>query len=249
MPDAERLALIAIVVAGAATVKGAIGFGFPLVGIPLLSGIIGPRAAVPVMAIPTLLSNFIMVTRGAAGAGRAGAHLLLVLAGLAVGTLGGAALIKSLDPRALSLLVGAVTLGYVLATAFRLTAHVPQAAGRRAGPVVGLAAGVLGGATGIFAPILASYLHLLRLAKREFVFWITIMFFVSNTVQVASYAHLGLYAGDVLVLALIACIPMAIGTWSGMVLQDRLNQELFGQIVLGIVFAASVNLLVRGFVR
>lgn len=247
MPDAAQLLLICVVIAGAATVKGAIGFGFPLVGIPLLSAIIGPRAAVPVIAVPTLLSNVIMVSRGSAS--RPSAHLLLAIAGLAVGTLAGAAVIKALDPRSLSVLVGAVTLGYVVATAFRLTAFVPEAAGRRAAPVVGLAAGLLGGATGIFAPLIASYLHLLRLARRDFIFWITIMFFVSNIVQVASYAHLGLYAGQVLPLALVGCVPMAIGTWSGMALQDRLDPEVFGRIVLGLVFIASVNLLVRGLLR
>lgn len=247
MPDPAQLLLISAVIAGAAMIKGTMGFGFPLVGIPLLSAIIGPRAAVPVIAVHTLLSNFIMVSRGSAS--RASAHLLLAIAGLAVGTLAGAAVIKVLDPRMLSVLVGAVTLGYVLATAFRLTALVPEAAGRRAAPVVGLAAGVLGGATGIFAPLLASYLHLLHMAKRDFVFWLTIMFFVSNIVQVASYAHLGLYAGQVLLLALIGCVPMAIGTWSGLVLQDRIDPEVFGRIVLGIVFIASLNLLVRGLLR
>jgi len=176
-------------------------------------------------------------------------HLLLALAGLAVGTLAGAAAIKALDPRWLSVLVGVVTLSYVVATAIRLTALVTEVAGRRAAPVVGLAAGLLGGATGIFAPLLASYLHLLHMAKREFIFWITMMFFVSNIVQVVSYAHLGLYAGQVLLLALIGCVPMAIGTWSGMALQDRLVPEIFGRIVLGIVFIASLNLLVRGLIR
>jgi uncharacterized protein len=200
-----------------------------------------------VMAVPTLLSNVIMVGRGTASPVRV--HLLLAIAGLAVGTLLGAAVFKALDPRWLSVLVGAVALGYVLATAFRLTALVPEAAGRRAAPVVGLAAGLMGGATGIFAPLLASYLHLLRLAKRDFVFWLTMMFFVSNVVQVASYAHLGLYAGQVLTLAVIACVPMAIGTWSGLALQDRLDPEAFGRIVLGIVFVAALSLLVRGFTR
>lgn len=246
-PDAAQLLLISVVIAGAALVKGAIGFGFPLVGIPLLSAIIGPRAAVPVIAVPTLLSNFMMVSRGSGS--RASAHLLLVLGGLAVGTFAGAAVIKALDPRWLSVLVGVVALAYVIATALRLTALVPEAAGRRAAPVVGLAAGLLGGATGIFAPLLASYLHLLNMAKRDFVFWITIMFFVSNIVQIASYAHLGLYGGQVLSLALLGCIPMAIGTWSGMMIQDRMDPEVFGRIVLGIVFIASLNLLLRGLLR
>ena len=247
MPDLPQLLLILVVIAGASTVKGAIGFGFPLVSIPLLSAIIGPRAAVPLIAIPTLLSNVIMVSRGSASP--ASTHLMLAIAGLVVGTVAGAAAIKLLDPRHLSILVGAVALGYVVATAFRLTALVPERAGRRAAPLVGLAAGLMGGATGIFAPLLASYLHLLQLAKRDFVFWLTIMFFVSNAVQVASYAHLGLYAGPVLALALIGCVPMAIGTWSGMALQDRLDPEVFGRVVLAIVFLASLDLLGRGLLR
>ncbi|HLW48027.1 MAG TPA: sulfite exporter TauE/SafE family protein [bacterium] len=246
-PDLPHLLLISVVIAGAAAIKGAIGFGFPLIGVPLLSAIIGPRAAVPVMAVPTLLSNFILVSRG--GVSPASPHLILALAGLAVGTLAGAAMIKALDPRDLSVLVGAVTLGYVAATALRLSARVSETAGRRAAPVIGLAAGVMGGATGIFSPIMAAYLHLLRLAKRDFVFWITMMFFVSNIVQIASYAHLGLYAGPVLALALIGCVPMAIGTWSGMALQDRLDPRIFGRVVLVIVFLAAVNLLVRGLLR
>lgn len=245
--DAPHLALVAVVIAGAAAIKGAIGFGFPLLGVPLLSAIIGPRAAVPVIAVPTLLSNLIMVSRGSAS--RASTHLILAITGVAVGTLAGAAAITALDSRRLSVLVGAVALGYVIAAMFRLTARVPEAAGRRAAPLVGLAAGVLGGATGILGPLLASYLHLLRMTGRDFVFWITMMFFVGNIVQVASYAHLGLYAGRVLPLALAGCIPMAIGTWSGMALQHRLDPVLFGRIVLGIVSLASINLLARGLLR
>jgi uncharacterized membrane protein YfcA len=246
--DVPQLLLIFVVIAGAAAVKGAIGFGFPLIGIPLLSAIIGPRAAVPMMAVPTLLSNVMLVSRGGTS-GRPRPHLVLAAAGLAVGTLAGAALIKALDPRELSLCVGGVTLGYVATTAFHLSARVSESAGRRAAPVIGLVAGVMGGATGIFSPVLAAYLHLLRLAKRDFVFWITMMFFVSNIVQVVSYAHLGLYAGSVLTLAFIGCLPMAIGTWSGMVLQDRLNSQVFGRVVLVIVFLAAINLVVRGLLR
>jgi uncharacterized membrane protein YfcA len=57
----------ALVVCGASMLKGAIGFGFPLVAVPLLSTIIGPRVAIPVVAIPTLLSNFLVIRRGGAG--------------------------------------------------------------------------------------------------------------------------------------------------------------------------------------
>ncbi len=242
--DPVRLALVLLVVAGASALKGAIGFGFPLVAVPLVATILSPRIAVPLIALPSLLSNVILMSRG--GVGRAVGSLAVLLAGIIIGTIAGARLITTLDPRLLSILVGGTTLVYVLATAFRLTERILPSAGRRAAPAIGLLAGLMGGATGIFSPPLASYLHLLQLTKREFVFWITVLFLVGNIVQVGSYFRLGLYAGPVLGLALLACVPVAVGTWAGVVLQDRLAPGTFSRVVLAIVFLASLNLLVRG---
>lgn len=242
--DPLGLLLAALIVAGAAAVKGAIGFGFPLIAIPLLSTILGPRIAVPVVAIPTLLSNVFLVSRG--GFSRATASLGLVLGGIVLGTPAGAMLITVLEPRVLSILVGAVALVYALATAFRLTVLIPAGVRLPAAPVVGVLAGVMGGVTGISSPLLASYLHLLRVEKREFVFWITMMFFVGNIVQVGSYFRLGLYAGPVLSASLLACLPMAVGTLAGIAMQDRLQPETFSRVVLVMVFLASLNLLARG---
>lgn len=242
--DPLGLLLAALIVAGAAAVKGAIGFGFPLIAIPLLSTILGPRIAVPVVAIPTLLSNVFLVSRG--GFSRATASLGLVLGGIVLGTPAGAMLITVLEPRVLSILVGAVALVYALATAFRLTVLIPAGVRLPAAPVVGVLAGVMGGVTGISSPLLVSYLHLLRVEKREFVFWITMMFFVGNIVQVGSYFRLGLYAGPVLSASLLACLPMAVGTLAGIAMQDRLQPETFSRVVLVMVFLASLNLLARG---
>jgi uncharacterized membrane protein YfcA len=238
-----RLLYASLIVCAASMVKGAIGFGFPLLAVPLLSALMGPRVAIPVVAIPTLLSNVLVIRRG--GAGRAAGPLWTVLAGIAVGTVAGALLLGSIDPRLTYGLVGGVALLYVLATALHLTLRVPAASVQRVGPVVGVLAGLMGGATGISSPLIASYLHLLRLEKREFVFWITVTFFIVNIVQIVTYFRLGLYAGPVLTTALLVCPPMVVGTVLGLALQDRLESRLFECIVLAVVFAASLNLLVR----
>lgn len=240
---AVRLLSVSIVVCVSAMVKGAIGFGFPLLAVPLLSAIMGPKVAIPVVAIPTLMSNFLVVRRG--GAGQASGALWALLAGTAVGTVAGALLLGAVNPKLAAGLVGGVAVLYVVATALRLTLRVPASTVRRAGPAFGLLAGLMGGATGISSPLLASYLHMLRVEKREFVFWITMTFFVVNIVQVATYFRLGLYEGPVLTTALLACAPMAIGTVAGLALQDRLDPKWFERIVLAVVFVASVNLIAR----
>lgn len=240
---ALQLLTASVVVCAASMIKGAIGFGFPLLAVPLLSVIMGPRVAIPVVAIPTLFSNVLVIRRG--GAGRAAGAAWPMLTGITVGTVAGALLLGSLDLRLAYGLVGGVALLYVLATALHLTLTVPVASVRQVGPVFGVLAGLMGGVTGISSPLIAIYLHLLRLEKREFVFWITVTFFIVNIVQVATYFRLGLYAGPVLTTALLACVPMVIGTLLGLALQDRLESRLFERIVLAVVFAASLNLLAR----
>ncbi len=240
---AVRLLSATIVVCAASMVKGAIGFGFPLLAVPLLSAILGPKVAIPVVAVPTLLSNFLVVRRG--GAGQAAGEMWTLLAGTAVGTLAGALLLGAVNPRLAAGLVGAVALFYVAATALSLTLRVRSTSIRRMGPAFGLAAGLMGGATGISSPLLASYLHMLRLEKREFVFCITMTFFVVNILQIITYLRLGLYNGPVLTVALLACAPMIIGTLGGLALQDRLEPKLFERIVLTVVVIASANLIAR----
>jgi uncharacterized membrane protein YfcA len=241
----SQLLSASLVVCGASMIKGAIGFGFPLVAVPLLSALLGPRVAIPVVAIPTLFSN-VLVIRGI-GLRPEGRPLWGLLAGIAVGTAAGAALLRWLDPRLASALVGAVALAYAVAGALRLTVRIPPPSARRTGPLLGLAAGLLGGATGISSPLLAVYLHVLRLDKRAFVFWITMTFFVVNIVQIATYLRLGLYPRPVLAVALVTCAPMVIGTLLGLALHRRLPAQTFERIVLGLVFLASVHLLVRSF--
>jgi uncharacterized protein len=193
------------------------------------------------------VSNAIMVSRG--GSWHEAGPFLTIVAALVIGTIAGAQLVKLLDPHVLSILVGISALAYVAAAISRLTVRASPEAVRLAGPIVGLISGGIGGATGIFGPMLAGYLDLLRLDKREFVFWITLMFSVSNMTQIIIYFRLGLYGATVLIMALAACLPMVLGTWLGILVQERLTAKVFKRIVLIIVFAASINLLYHGLVR
>jgi uncharacterized membrane protein YfcA len=243
-----HLVFVAAVVCAAATVKGTVGFGFPLIAIPVLTAAFGPRFAIPVVVPATLISNVILISRGGGRGAGSAAPFVATIAALVVGTVGGALLMHGLNAGTLEILVGAMSLLYVVVTVFRLSERVPPIAGRRAAPLVGLATGLLGGSTGIFSPILASYLHMLRLDKRAFVYWITLLFFVSNIVQAVTYYRLGLYGGSVLGTAVFACLPMAVGTWLGLVLQDRLHPEVFARVVLGLVCITSLNLIIAGTV-
>ncbi len=239
-------ALVLLVVAFASAVKGALGFGFPLIAVPLSANLIGARTAVVLIAVSVVFSNFLILFRG--GGTVAGVRRFAgMLAGVVVGTVIGAQLLGRLDPGVVSLIVGLTALLVAGSGLLNRTPSFSSSAEQVAGPAVGLAAGVMGGITGIFAPLIAVYVQSLKIEKRAFVFWLTASFFLGGAVQVISYYGLGLYNRTVLLYAAATFVPVVAGTRIGFWMQDRLPWELFRRLVLLLVLASGLNLIARQF--
>jgi uncharacterized membrane protein YfcA len=237
-------AMVLVVVAFSSAVKGALGFGFPLIAVPLAANLIGARTAVVLIAVSVVFSNFLILSRrgGSAEELRRFAGLLVGVVG---GTVIGAQLLRRLDPGVLSLIVGITAVLLAMLTWGNLMPTISPKAQQVAGPTVGLAAGVMGGTTGIFAPLIAAYVHALQVEKRVFVYWLTAAFFLGGVAQVVSYWRLGLYTWKLLGYAVATFVPVVGGTWLGFWIQDRLPVTLFRRLVLLLVLASGVNLIVR----
>lgn len=236
--------IVLVVIAFASAVKGALGFGLPLITVPIAANLIGARTAIVLVAVPVVLSNLLLVTRGGgkpADLRRFGGLLLSIL----IGTVAGAQLLGRLDARVISLIVG---IGALLFAAIGLAGWTPAISMRTesyTGPAIGLLSGLMAGTTGISAPLVAAYLQSLRLEKREFVFWMTMAFLFVGLTQVVSYYQLGLYVPPLPFYALISCLPVPVGTRLGFWIQDRLRAQTFRSLVLLLVFLSGLNLIVR----
>lgn len=239
------LTVLTAVVFGAATVKGIAGLGFPLITVPVTANIVGPHAAVVIIAVPTLLSNLFMVLQGGGSTARFRQLAWLVLS-LAAGAAVSARLLANLNPAVLALVLGGVAVLYAGPELLRLPLlRFPSNPAPGLSLGVGTAAGLLGGATTIYAPLVAAYLDGLRLARDEFVFWVTAMFLLGTSIQVVTYLQAGIYKGGLLGIALGLCLPMLLGTWLGIRLRGRLTPERFRTLVLVLVFLSGLNLIVR----
>lgn len=238
-------ALVLIVVAFSSAIKGALGFGFPLIAVPLAANLIGARTAVVLIAIPVVFGNLLILLRGG-GSTEELRRFGGLLVGVVGGTVIGAQLLGRLDPGAVSLVVGITAVLLVVLAWGNLMPPISPKAHRVAGPTVGVAAGVLGGTTGIYAPLIAAYVHALRVDKRVFVFWLTAAFFLGGVVQVVSYWRLGLYNWNLLTYAVATFIPVVVGTWLGFWIQDRLPVTMFRRLVLLLVLVAGLRLVWPG---
>jgi len=244
-PDVT-FALVLVVVAFASAVKGALGFGFPLIAVPLTANLIGARPAVVLIAIPVVFSNFLILMRGG-GSAEELRRFGGMLVGVVAGTVIGAQLLGRLDPGVVSLIVGITAVLLAVLTWGNLLPSISPKAQRVAGPTVGVAAGVMGGITGIYAPLIAAYVHALRVDKRAFVYWLTAAFFLGGVVQVVSYWRLGLYSWTLVTYAVATFVPVVIGTWLGFWIQDRLPVTVFRRIVLLLVLVSGLRLVWPGF--
>ena len=248
LSDEVRLAVVLLVIGGAAVVKGAIGFGFPLIAVPLVANILDPRSAVVILSIASVVGNVGIMARG--GGSRATLRRLApTIAGLVVGTVGGALLLANIDAGLLGAIVGACALAFAAVSTVKPDLAVPAAWERYLALPMGLLGGVLGGSTSIFAPAIASYLHALRLKKREFVFFVTLLYMIGGIVQVSSYAMLGLYDARLLLIILATCIPNAIGLMIGSRLLDQIDPHLFRRLVVVVICLSGLSLVARGLWR
>ena len=241
-------ALVLLVVTFASAVKGALGFGFPLIAVPLSANLIGTRTAVVLIAVSVVFSNFLILLRGGGTAAEL-RRFAGMLIGVIVGTVIGAQLLGRLDLGAVSMIVGITALLVAGLGLVNRTPSFSPGAEQVAGPAVGLSAGVMGGITGIFAPLIAAYMQSLKVEKRAFVFWLTAAFFLGGTAQVISYYGLGLYNKTLLLYAAATFVPVVVGTRIGFWIQDRLPWELFRRLVLLLVLAVSLRLIWSGVGR
>ena len=228
----------------AAIVKGAIGFGFPTLGTPLLALVVDVKTAVAVLVIPNMVMDGLQLRRSGP-IGDAPRRLAPLLLFTMIGTVIGTKLLVALSPRTATMILGVFILGYVLLDLARFSPRVPPSWELTLAAPVGLAAGIMGGITNAPGTPIALYLVALGMEKKEFVRSIAFTFLVVKGVQLVTLVWYGLLTWSLAVVSLGLAATGLAGFALGLKLQDRLDQRSFSRAVLIFLAALGVWLLVR----
>jgi uncharacterized membrane protein YfcA len=232
----------------AGTVKGAVGFGLPLIAAPVLAGFVGARTAVVVMSLVNLATVGVVVVRTGGVPVRPYAGLLApILVAICLGVVVGAQLLATLSPTIVSALVGLTAMLFAVLAAARVKLKVPPHQRTLVGSTMGLLGGLLGGTTAVAGTPIVLYLQALGLPKRDFVLLLNLVLMISAIVQFVSYLALDLYTREVLEIAAISLICVSIGLAIGFRIQDRVDQRRFNHLVVILIFAVGLNLVFRAF--
>lgn len=233
-----------VTIFAAGIVKGTIGFGFPLVSIPLISTVWDPKHAVVLVSLASLANNVGVAAR-LDGSRQTLRRFYPVLIGMTIGTAGGAILLASVPSSALAMVVGTAALAFATIALLRPDLAVPPHLERYLALPMGLFGGLLGGSTGIAGPFVVSYTHALKLSKREFVYFLAVLYLLGAIVQVTSYAQLGLFDALTFAVGVVSCLPNFLGVGLGFRIQDRIDHALFRKIVVLVIGISGISLVVR----
>jgi len=237
----------AVVVLLAAVVKGAIGFGFPTLGTPLLALFVDVKAAVVVLILPNIVMDAIQASRRGDLVATARRFALLVLCG-ALGTVVGTRLLAVLSARTATLLLGTTVVAFVLLNATRWSPRVaPETARWLDGPV-GFVAGVIGGVTNVPGTPLVIYFYALGLAKHDFVRAVAVTFVLYKVVQLGAVTWYGLLTWPLLGLSALLTLVAVGGFRLGLAIQDRLDQATFNRVILVVLGLLGGWLVVRALI-
>jgi uncharacterized protein len=236
---------IAVLFAGG-LLKGVVGLGLPLVGVPLLSFALGLGESVGLLVLPIVASNFAQsFTKGLfVPVVRRFWPLLSVLFVVAMFS---CRALNAIPEQRLFVALGVALVVFPTVAWLRPSIRIVPRHESWAGPVAGAVAGLLGGISNLPGPPLMIYLACLRLPKDEFVVAVSLMFLTSAVaLGLGLLAFNGITATE-LALSAAACLPVFAGMWIGNHMRVKLSERMFAGLVLLTYLLTGVTFLMRAW--
>jgi uncharacterized protein len=228
----------------AGLVKGVTGMGLPTVAMGLLGTIMAPAAAAAMLVIPSLVTNIWQSVAGPAGA-PLWRRLWPMMVGIVAGTLAGITLLVQLNPLWSGLTLGMALIAYAAYALCAPTLTVPPRAEPWISPLIGLATGLVTGATGVFVMPAVPYLQSLRLGKNELVQALGVSFTVSTLALAAGLMAHGAFHMQQVGLSALAVVPALAGMWWGQAIRARISQRAFRRCFLILLLVLGLELALR----
>jgi uncharacterized membrane protein YfcA len=222
----------------AGLVKGTTGLGLPTVAMGLLGLAMPPVQAAALLLVPSLVTNVWQLLAGP----RFGAllrRLWGMMLGVVAGTFAGSGLIAGTTGHAATAALGGALVLYGVVGLLKPRLRVPAAAESWAGPLVGVATGLVTGATGVFVVPAVPYLGSLGLERDDLVQALGLSFTISTLALAAGLAWHGALPTGAAGASLLALVPSLAGMVLGGYLRARVRPETFrlcffaGLLVLG----------------
>lgn len=242
--DLVTFAVIALGFAAGGLAKGTFGLGMPMLALPVLVTVLPYQVAVALFLVPNFTANFQQAVRNGLWRHNLKRFLWLIVPMMVVIVLT-AQILLSIEQETGLLILGLICLGFVATQSLPIKLVIDASRERVLNPVVGVAAGVLCGLSGLYGPVLIVYLLARRIPKDEFVSALSLMYFLGSIPLCASLAFGGVLTLEVAMVSVAGAAIIGVMILIGQKIRDRLDEERYRKLILGLLFIVGCDLLRR----
>lgn len=228
----------------AAFVKGVTGLGFSTTCLAILTVFIGLKDALPLVLVPSLFSNIIVMRAAGYFKQTVRSYWPLYLAAIP-GIFIGLTVLVWINQTLAAACLGSVLIVYGLFALLTPSIHIPVHFQRPLNPVIGLLTGIVNGLTGSQVMPILPYMMSLGLDKKRFTQAINCNFSLSSLMMGVGLAHYEMLTLTTLVLSAMGLLPIYAGVKIGTLCQGILSEKVFRGMVLLVLIILGFGLMIR----
>lgn len=245
----EIMIVLALTSLGAATVNGALGYGYSSISVPIGLLVVSGRVLNPALVVVEVVVNLYSLLINWRAVPRVIGRVLPLTVGLVPGVIAGAALLGIIASRDVKIVVYAVLLPLILLQASGR--RWPIRNERRASVPLGAGVGILYGLTTISGPPLALFWNNQGLKKDDFRVALALVRSIESLCALGAYAYLGLFTYESASLLPWIAPGVLIGFPIGHLLVRRVGLDTFRRVCISfdaylVAFGLSRTLTMAG---
>jgi uncharacterized membrane protein YfcA len=241
--DPSIVLVIILAVLAGGLVKGTLGFGMPMVALPIIAFIIPPTTAMILLCAPIFLTNFLQIKFKE---GVSSYRFLPMFISLVVGLIIGARLILEININTITQIIAVSIIFAALVNCFGFKINnIKQNYEKIITTIIGFGSGILGGLSTFYGPPMLAYLVAVDLPKEKFVRTVSTMYFIGSFPLYGSLIYYGFATKEDLIFSLILIIPAFISQQIGTKIRDKINHKQFRNLVLFTLIVLGISLFLK----
>ena len=235
--------IIILAVLGGGLVKGTLGFGMPMVALPIIAFVLPATTAMMLLCAPILLTNFLQIKFKE---GVSSYRFLPMFVSLIIGLIIGARLILEININTITQIIAFSIIFAALVNCFGIKIeNINKSWEKTITILIGFGSGVLGGLSTFYGPPMLAYLVAANLPKEKFIRTVSTMYFIGSFPLYGSLIYYGFATKQDLIVSVALIIPAFIAQQLGTKIRDKINQKQFRICVLTTLIVLGFSLLIK----
>ena len=241
--DPTIILIIILAVLAGGLIKGTLGFGMPMVALPIIAFTIPATTAMILLCAPIFLTNFMQIKFRE---GISSYRFLPMFLFLVLGLIIGARLILEINLNTITQIIALSIIFAALVNCFgfKIT-NINDTHEKIITSIIGFGSGILGGLSTFYGPPMLAYIVAVDLPKEKFVRTVSTMYFIGSFPLYGSLIYYGFASKEDLLFSIFLIVPAFFGQQIGTKIRDKINQKQFRMSILITLIILGISLFLK----